>query len=189
MQMPAKDDYAIVLDFLSGGRPSDRKAEPISQAIGEKFLNLLELAIKDGVALKSGDRVYIGADKRDQVQYIRSRIEYRELTNFAKAEIEDILAKLIGGDEARFINFFNKAGPVTTRMHSLELLPGVGKKHMWEIIKARRDKPFESFEDLRKRVTMLPDPKKIVVKRIIEELEDKDGHRLFVSGGNMGIPQ
>jgi putative nucleotide binding protein len=69
-------------------------------------------------------------------------------------------------------------------MHSLELLPGVGKKHMWEIIKARRGRPFEGFDDLRKRVTMLPDPKKIVVRRIVEELEGKDGHTLFVSGGS-----
>jgi len=181
--MPAKDDYAIVLDFLHSGRPGDRKAEPIAQAVGEKYLNLLELAIKDGVALKSGDRVYIGADKRDQVQYIRSRIDYRDLTNFAKGNMEDVLTALIGTDEARFVDFFNKAGPVTTRMHSLELLPGVGKKHMWEIIKVRRERPFDSFDDLRKRVTMLPDPKKIVVKRIIEELENKDGHRLFVSMG------
>ena len=187
--MVAKDDYAIVLDFLAGGRPGDRKAEPIAQAIGEKFLNLLELAIKEGVSIKSGDRVYIGADKRDQVQYIRSRIEYRELTNFAKAEIEDVLTNLISADEKRFVDFFSKAGPVTTRLHSLELLPGIGKKHMWEIIKVRRERPFDSFEDLRKRVAMLPDPKKIVVKRIIEELEGKDGHRLFVAGGSAGAQQ
>jgi len=181
--MVAKDEYAIVLDFLSGGRPGDRKAEPIAQAVGEKFLTLLELSIKEGVNVKPGDRVYIGADKRDQVQYIRSRIEYRELTNFAKAEMEDVLGNLISADEKRFVEFFSKAGPVTTRLHSLELLPGIGKRHMWEIIKVRRERPFESFDDLRNRVTMLPDPKKIVIKRIIEELEGKDGHRLFISGG------
>ena len=39
-------------------------------------------------------------------------------------------------------------------MHMLELLPGVGKKHMWEIIEARKDKPFESFEDIKNRVKL-----------------------------------
>jgi predicted nucleic acid-binding OB-fold protein len=29
---------------------------------------------------------------------------------------------------------------------------------------------------------MLPDPKKMVIKRIIEELEGKDRHRIFVGG-------
>jgi predicted nucleic acid-binding OB-fold protein len=29
---------------------------------------------------------------------------------------------------------------------------------------------------------MLPDPKKMIVKRIINELEEKDRHKLFVGG-------
>ena len=45
--MVAKDSYVIVLDFLPHGRPGDRRAEPIAQAIGEKFFNLLEIVIKD----------------------------------------------------------------------------------------------------------------------------------------------
>jgi putative nucleotide binding protein len=60
------------------------------------------------------------------------------------------------------------------------LLPGIGKKHMWEIIKRRRDRPFEDFGDLRTRVTMLPEPKNMIVKRVVEELEGKDRYRLFV---------
>ena len=48
-----KDDYVIVLDFLPHGKPTDRKAEPIIQAIGEKFLNLVGVIIKEGVVLKT----------------------------------------------------------------------------------------------------------------------------------------
>jgi len=179
--MVAKDDYVIVLDFLPSGRPGDRKAEPLAQAVGEKFLNLLELVIKEGVSLKPGDRIYIGNEKRDQVQYIRSRIDFNDLTSFSKTELEESIKNLISKDEKRFVEFFNKAGPVTTRLHSLELLPGIGKRHMWEIIKIRREKPFESLEDLRRRVTMLPDPKKMIARRILDEMEGKDRHRLFVS--------
>ncbi len=51
---------------------------------------------------------------------------------------------------------------------------------MWAIIAAKKEKPFGSFEDLKKRVTMLPDPEKMIIKRILEELEDKDKYRLFV---------
>lgn len=179
--MVAKDDYVIVLDFLPQGRSGDRKAEPLAQVIGEKFFNLLEVVIKDGVAVKPKDRLYIGGDKREKVEYIRSRIDYGQLTNFSKAELESSIQDLIVSDEKRFIEFFNRASPITTRLHSLELLPGIGKKHMWEIIQTRREKPFESFEDLKMRVAMLPDPKKMVVRRIIDELEGKDRYRLFVS--------
>lgn len=181
--MVAKDEHIIVLDFLPHGKSGDRKVEPIAQAVGDKFFNLLEVVIKDEVKIKPKDRIYIGADKREEVKYIRSRIIYKELTNFAKKELEDVVKDIIGDDEKRFVNFFNKAGPITTRLHSLELLPGVGKKHMWEIIKNRRTKPFEDFTDLRKRVAMLPEPKNMIVKRVIEELEGKDRYRLFVGSG------
>jgi putative nucleotide binding protein len=60
------------------------------------------------------------------------------------------------------------------------LLPGLGKKHMWEIIEARRDEPFKDFEDMKKRVKLMPDPEKLVLKRILNELEGKEKHYLFV---------
>ena len=181
--MVAKDDYIIVLDFLAHGKSGDRKVEAIAQAIGDKFFNLLEVAIKEDIKIKPKDRIYIGIEKRDQVKYIRSRIGYRELTNYAKTELEEVVKVIIENDEKRFVDFFNKAGPITTRLHSLELLPGIGKKHMWEIIKNRRGKPFNDFNDLRTRVSMLPEPKNMIVKRIIEELEGKDRYRLFVGSG------
>ncbi len=51
---------------------------------------------------------------------------------------------------------------------------------MWAIIGERKKKKFESFEDLKKRVDMLPDPKRMIKRRIIDELKETDRHRLFV---------
>ena len=65
-------------------------------------------------------------------------------------------------------------------MHQIELLPGVGKKHMWEIIEARKEKDFDSFDDIKKRVKLMPDPKKAIIKRILQEIEGNEKHRLFV---------
>lgn len=178
-----KDDYVIVLDFLPHGKPGDRKAEPVAQTIGERYFNLLEVVLKDGTEVKPGERLYVGEDKRDKVKYIRGRIKYDELTNFAKNELEEILKDIVSKDEKRFVNIFNIAGPITTRMHTLELLPGIGKKHLWDIIKERKKKPFENFKELQERVVMLPDPKKMIIKRIINELEEKDRHKLFVASG------
>lgn len=183
--MMAKDDYIIVLDFLPHGKPGDRKSEPVAQGIGEKYLNLLEVAIKDEVTVKTRDRIYIGEEKREEVKYIRGRISYQELTNYAKNMVEEIIIEIVNKDEKKFVNFFNKAGTVTTRFHSLELLPGIGKKHMWDIIRERKNKEFESFEDLHKRVPMLPDPKKMVIKRILEDLEEKDRYKLFVGNSTL----
>jgi len=175
-----KDDYIIVLDFLSTGHADSRRAEPTIQGIGKNFLNLLEVILKEGIVVKPEDVVYIGEMKRDQVRYIRGRISYNQLTGFAKDELEIVIDKIINENEQKFVDFFNMAGPISTRLHSLELLPGIGKKHMWSIIEQRKKKKFESFEDLKARVDMLPDPKRMVKKRIIDELKEIDRHRLFV---------
>src|SRR3989338_2015216 len=179
--MIAKDDYIIVLDFLPHGKPSDRRAEPVSQGVGEKFFNLLEVSVKDGLALKPKDRIYIGEEKREEVKYIRGRISYSELTNYAKNMLEEVIADLVSANEKRFVEFFNRGAPITTRLNTLELLPGIGKKHMWQIIQECKKKKFESFKDLQERVDMLPDPKKMVIRRIIDELENKDRYKLFVA--------
>lgn len=175
-----KDEYVIVLDFLAHGKASDRKAEPLAQVIGDKYFNLLEIVLRDSTSVKPKERIYIGEEKRDKVKYIRGRVSYGELTSFAKTKLEEVINELIEKDEKRFVNIFNKVGPITTRMHTLELLPGIGKRHLWTILTERKKKQFESFKELQERIKMLPDPKRMVVRRIITELEGKDRHRLFV---------
>ena len=82
-------------------------------------------------------------------------------------------------DEKRFLNFFNTAQAVTPRMHSLELIPGIGKKYTWTILDTREKRVFSSFQDVRER-TQIPDPAKLIVKRILEELSQSSKYRLFV---------
>lgn len=180
--MPAKDEFLIVLDFLSAGKPGDRRAEPVAQGMGDKFFSLLEIVIKEGITVKPKERVYIGEAKREQVKYIRNKITFKDLTGFAKDMVEEVITEIVTSDEKRFVDFFNKAVALTTRMHSLELLPGIGKKHLWTIIAERKKKPFETFEEVRTRIPMVGDPRRMVIKRIMEELHEKDRHQLFVSG-------
>ena len=175
-----KDEWAIVLDFLSHGHSSMERSQPVAHVIGEDYFSLLEIIIRDDIGLKIGDRIYIGDGKRDNVKYIRGRINLSELTVSARGELEDVIEDIIKKKPERFLDFFNKSGNISTRLHQLELLPGVGKRHLWAIIKERKVGTFESFEDIKKRVPLLPDPEKMVVKRVIDELEDKDKHRVFV---------
>jgi len=175
-----KDEWAIVLDYLPHGYYGMRISQPVSQVMGEAYFSLLEIIVRDGVYLKVGSRVYIGDGKRDEVKFIKRRIDFKDLTTAAKDEVTDIVEGIVKVNQQKFLEFFNKAGPITTRLHQLELLPGIGKKHLWEILSARKEKSFESFDDLKKRVSMLPDPEKMIIKRILEEMEDKDKYRVFV---------
>ena len=82
--------------------------------------------------------------------------------------------------EVKFIEFFNSAEAINTRLHQFELLPGFGKKHTEAILKERNQKNFESLEDLKKRVSNLPDPKKAIEKRLFEEITGKEKYYLFL---------
>ena len=179
-----KEEKVIVLDFLPNGYPSDTRPmhmkTPIAQALGKEYFTLLELVPKKGIFLQPYEEVYIGEGKREKIHHIIGKLPIEKLTATARSELNYVVKDLIKKSEKRFIEFFNKAGPLTTRMHQLELLPGLGKKHMWEIIEERKDKPFESFSDLKKRVKLMPDPEKAIIKRIIAEIQGKEKHLIFV---------
>jgi len=177
-----KEETVIVLDFLPNGYPFDNKAikTPIAQAIGKKNFILLELVPKKDIHLQPYEEVYIGEGKRERIHHIIGRLPIEKLTQTGSKELEFVIKDLITKDSAKFIDFFNKAQPLSTRMHQLELLPGLGKKHMWEILEERKEKPFSSFEDLKKRVKLLPDPEKAIMKRIMKEISGEEKHRIFV---------
>jgi len=181
-----KEEYTIVLDFLPNGHPFDPRPShlktPIAQAIGKDHFILLELVPKKGIFLQPLEEVYTGDGKRDKIHHIYGKVNYDKLTQTAKSELEHVIKELIKNHEQRFIEFFNKAGPINMRRHQIELLPGIGKKHMGELLERRSEKEFESFEDIKARVNLLPDPEKVVARRIILELKGEDKYRIFVEG-------
>jgi len=175
------EEHAYILDFLPHGRvgikPSYR-AGAVIQVIGEAFFTLLEAIVKEGLVLKPHDRVYVGKDKREEITYIIGRVGFDELTANAKMELPSVTEEIVLRRERWFVNFFNTAQAVTPRMHAMELIPGIGKKYMWQIINERERNPFKSFEDLQER-TNIPDPAKLITKRIVEELSGESKYQLF----------
>jgi len=182
---PKKEEVAKVLDYLPYGHIADSKSyqkHPLVQAIGEVNFVLMELTPKEGVVPHVAARVYIGSGERDVIDHVNRRIAYDELSNAAKAELPFAIGNIIEENEPRFVKFFNEAGPITTRMHALELLPGIGKKLMWAIINEKKKGPFKSLKDIPERVKGLHNPEKLLAKRIEEELMDeKVKYRVFTS--------
>ncbi len=175
-----KEEFAVILDYLPNGYPLERKMMPVAQAIGKKNLVLLELVPRRGVSLQIGEEVYIGEGKRDKVYYILGRLNREKLTESAKTHLQEFIEKMVKEKEQEFVNFFNKAEAINKRLHQIELIPGFGKKHMQEILNQRKEKEFESFEDMKKRIQNLPDPEKAIEKRILNELINIERHNLFV---------
>lgn len=186
MNMPAspaiKEEKAVILDYLEHGYPFEEGQNKISiaQALGMDHLTLLELVPKKGFQLQPLQEVYIGEGKREEIHHIKGRIPLDKLTGTAKDQLPHVIEDVVKAKEKQFVEFFNKAQPLSMRMHQLELLPGFGKKHMWEVIESRKAKPFESFDDLKSRVKLIPDPTATIVKRILVELEGSDRYKIFV---------
>ncbi len=169
------EDNAVILDYLPLGYVKEDmstfKRKPIAQAIGTENFTLLELTPKDNVDIEIHENVYIGAGKRDKINRVKGKLDFENLTATSRVELDYVIGEIIVAHEDRFIKFFNESDSLNTRLHKLELLPGIGKKHMWGILEARKEKPFENFEDLKQRVPLLSDPVNILVKKIRQELD------------------
>ncbi len=174
------EEYARVIDFLPEGRSNEREREPMAQLLGEKYFTLLEVAIKKDVKCSLGQRLYIGKDARAEVEKIKRRVDFNDLTATARSELPLVAKNIIQDREAEFVSFFNKAGPISIRLHQIELLPGIGKKHLMEILETREEKPFDNFKDVQHRVPLLPEPSNLILTRISEELHGDSKYYLFV---------
>jgi putative nucleotide binding protein len=185
MKTDKKEVNAIVLDVLLKGHPDDPrppfKREPLVQAIGTAQFKLLELVPK-GLEIQIHESVYIGDGEREKIERVKRRIGYDELTQTAKVELPFVVEKIVQEKESEYVQFFNKSISISPKLHMLHLLPGIGKKLMWEILEEREKKPFESFAEISQRIKSIPHPEKMIISRILEELEDQNiKYHLFTS--------
>jgi putative nucleotide binding protein len=179
------ESYAYVLDYLPNGRQTERgfHREPLALAIGENELKLFELVPRAGTKLVPGSRIPLlpveGA--APPIDHVRRRIGYDELTVSARTELAPTLEAIVKANAPRYLRFFNEAPAVSRRFHLLELLPGIGKKTMQQIVDERRRTPFQSFEEIETRLH-LKNPERLIVGRIEQELSGvEDKYRLFVA--------
>jgi len=178
------EDYVYVLDYLPKGRGDlpPHKRQPLVYGIGENQFTLLELVPKNDTSFNIGERIYVGKDsiKRVKIAKIKGRINYENMTSTAHGEMPYVLLDIVNDNEKRFLKFFNESPAISTRFHVLELLPGLGKKMMHDILDERKKKQFNSFEEMCERIDFLRAPDKLIAKRIELELTDTNQkYRLF----------
>ncbi len=154
-----------VLDYIPGD-------QPIAQAISDEF-KLVKFSPSNNI--KIGD--LLDDEKVDR----KEQINFDEISQGSKTELEYGIKEIIEENEQNFISFFNDAGAISIRMHQLDLLPGIGEKTRNSILEEREIESFENFKELEERVKEIHNPKEIVVERILDELKNNDiKYRLFV---------
>ncbi|KXH75675.1 MAG: hypothetical protein AM326_08765 [Candidatus Thorarchaeota archaeon SMTZ-45] len=163
-------------EFLRDSRP---RGDTIVQGIGESHFTLLEMIPHKGVKVHPQERVSIQRNSTSKIDHVKRRIFYEDLVPESVAELALVIEIIVTKHEMKYVQFFNEASPITTRMHSLQLLPGIGQTLMWAILEERKRKPFKSFDDIAAR-TKLQNPKKVITARIIDELKEDVKRWLFV---------
>ncbi len=182
--MPADkkyEEFAYVLDFLPRGKSAVIKGRegPMVQAIGEERLTLLELLAMENKDFEAGEKVKIGKEGREKIVSVLGKLAYEELSPEGRSSLPNVVEDLVKRNEVRYVAYFNDLQPLTPRLHGLELIPGIGKTFMKEIVDMREKQPFTSFDDVQKRVG-LREPAKMIAKRIVEELAGDSRVSIFV---------
>lgn len=181
-----EDISVVILDYFPRGRVGDDRPQyqksPLAYAVGVQNFGLYELTIEDDADLSIGDEIPL--DSPDEQAQIADAYDadYEALSSNAQSELEYAIEDIIDADERRFVDFYNDAQPITLRLHQLNLLPGIGEKLRNNILDERKRQPFETFDDLKERVSGLHDPKELLRKRIVEEMTEEDTkYRIFVT--------
>ena len=138
----ATEEHAVILDYLSLGYVnsdmSKFKGKAIAQAIGTDYFTLLELVPKRGVDLEIQDTVYIGKGKRDKIYKVLGKLDYENLTATSRIELEYSIREIVKNNEEKFVDFFNTAGAISTRLHKLELIPELVKNICGKLLKLEK---------------------------------------------------
>ena len=180
-QLRKYEEYAYVLDYKSRGKSTTVRGRTgvMVIALGEERLTLLEILGIESSTFDIGERIYIGKEGRTKVQSVLGKIDYDKTSESVRNEIPKIVELIVTTNERKFVDYINNAQPLTPRIHSLELIPGIGKTYMNVIIKERENKQFESYDDIEKRAG-LKEPINHLTKRIIEEISGDARMNLFV---------
>jgi putative nucleotide binding protein len=182
------ESRVLVLDYLPEGKGfgQTKQREPTIQGIGTTWFSLLDMVVdRKGSFPQFTELPLPKISEETPIKQIKRRITIHDLTNTGYESLEEAVLKIINKNEKRFVSFFNKAQPITNRIHSLQLVPGIGKKLMWEIIQTRKGMPFVSFDDIEERVK-ISDIRKMILNRIMQELEGDEKHRLFTASSDSG---
>ena len=165
-------------DFLppNNRRGSYNRQYPTLVVIGRDYYSILKLYLKMASSAAVGDEIDIDSIPTLLIK----RLPANEWSLDLRKRIEENLILICNSDinQLKFVDFFNNAKPITTKLHQLRLLSGIGPKKMWQIIDMRKKGPFLSYDDIEER-TGLNNPLMLIVGRILEELETEQKYPLF----------
>ncbi len=180
-QQKKYESLAYVLDFRLNAQAKTlrNKYGTVLETIGADYFMLLELLAIPNASFVIMEKISVSKENRSKVLSVLGRLKYDDLSPVAKNTLPQAVELIVNENEKKFVNFFNQSVPITPRLNALELIPGIGKTLMLEIIKEKEKKPFTSFKDIQDRVG-LKEPAKRITERILDEIKGNQQIYLFV---------
>jgi putative nucleotide binding protein len=144
-------------------------------AFTEKGLKYCRLSVKSNELLVINHRLYIGTDnsQRGEVKSILGMAHLDKMSNMARQDLPVAVQRFVEEHGQYFVDeFYNKAGPMSLKQHSYELLPDVGPVKARNMVKAREQVGmFASMDELNSLAKI--NGAELLALRFVEELEDR----------------
>jgi len=175
------EEFAFILDYRPNSRSSLIKGRDgtIIQGIGLNHLTLLEILGSPDESFTIGEKIGIGKDGRSKVVSVLGKLLYSNLNHDSINALPEILETLVNTNEIFYVDYFNNSQALTPRLHSLEVIPGIGKTLLSQILKEREINQFSSFSDLQDRIH-IRDPSKLIARRLFDELSGDTKLNVFI---------
>ena len=147
----------------------------VATVMAEKTLVFCRVKVKGSDVMTVNQRIYIGKDrsKREAISAIIGMAHLDKMSNMAKADLPALVQMFVEEHGQYFVDeFYNKAGPMSLKQHSYELLPDVGPVKARNMVKARDQVGvFASMDELNSLAKIKG--AELLAQRFVEEMEDK----------------
>ena len=147
----------------------------VATVMAEKSLAFCRVKVKGSDLRPINQRIYIGKDrsKRTDIIGILGMAHLDKMSNMAKQDLPSLVQMFVEEHAQYFVDeFYNKAGPMSLKQHSYELLPDVGPVKARNMVKARDQVGvFASMDELNALAKIKG--AELLAQRFVEEMEDK----------------
>ena len=131
----------------------------VSHAITERGLYLIRY--RGG---QNGERIVV-----NDGDGIVGMLRYRDLSGSVQSDLSSVINEIILANPDVFLVFYNRGGPINRKMHTFQLLPGIGPSTAQEMVR-KRGSGWKDFSSVSEDCGF--DAAAYLANRLDEELRD-----------------
>ena len=136
------------------------------QALAEPSFHLIRSRVVNAEEIEQGSEVNMDSGIIGPI----SEIRFKDLSQTSQGELTDSILKSISSDPDRHLMFYNRAGPMSLKFHSFQLLPGVGNSKAMQMVKSRGGNGWSTFEQVDESCGI--ESARLLAERYVKEMED-----------------